>query len=72
VYTWVGFLSVDVVPSPKSQYHDFGLPDDLSMNFTDRGIAPCVGLAVKSAALEGFEMKLIFFATFRPLTTSWL
>src|SRR5512142_198784 len=34
VYTCVGFCSVEIVPSPKSQVHRFGPPAEVSVNWT--------------------------------------
>jgi len=45
----VGFLSVEVLPLPKSQVHAVGLPVDRSENLTNKGEHPAVGLAVKLA-----------------------
>ena len=53
VYVCVGFNSVLVFPSPKSQPHLLSSPmlcdSDKSVNSTTRGTAPLVGLALKSA-----------------------
>jgi len=32
VYVWLGFWAVDVVPSPKFQDQEVGLPADVSVN----------------------------------------
>jgi len=36
----VGFLTVDVPPSPNDQNHDTGEFVEESMNWTDRGVVP--------------------------------
>jgi hypothetical protein len=33
-YVWLGFCSVDVVPSPKFHDHDVGVPVEVSVNCT--------------------------------------
>ena len=44
-----GFCFADVLPFPKSQLHDVGVPDDRSWNCTTSGAQPASGLAVKFA-----------------------
>jgi hypothetical protein len=46
---YVGFCSVDVPPSPNSQYHDVGEPEDTSVNWTVSGPTPVDGEALKPA-----------------------
>jgi hypothetical protein len=40
---------VEVVPSPKSQVQEVGLPVEVSVNWTFRGDLPLVGLPLKEA-----------------------
>jgi hypothetical protein len=40
---------VEVVPSPKSQVQDVGLPVELSVNWTFRGDLPLSGVPLKEA-----------------------
>ena len=45
----VGFWSVDVPPSPKFQFQLVGVPVDVSVNVTESGAVPEVGVPVKLA-----------------------
>ncbi len=38
-----GFWSVEVVPSPKLQFHAVGEPVELSLKYTVRGAVPVLG-----------------------------
>jgi hypothetical protein len=49
-YVWLGFLCVDVVPSPKIHCQVVTSPLDWSVNETARGAVPLVGAAAKPAA----------------------
>jgi hypothetical protein len=49
IYVWSGLWVVEVVPSPKSHFHDVGLLVLLSVNCTFNGIDPVVGDAEKAA-----------------------
>jgi hypothetical protein len=40
---------LDVLPSPKSQYHDIGSPLELSVNLTSKGTFPLTTSAEKEA-----------------------
>jgi hypothetical protein len=42
VYVWLGFRTVDIVPSPKFHSHEAGVPADVSVNWT---ACPAVGEA---------------------------
>ncbi len=48
-YLCVGFLAVEVVPSPKFHFHAVGVPVLLSVNTTFNGAFPDVGEAENSA-----------------------
>ena len=48
-YLWEGFLSVDVLPSPKVHTHEVGELVDVSVNATVSGNFPVVGVPVKLA-----------------------
>ena len=49
-YAWLGLLVVEVWPSPKVHNHAVGLPGEVSVNWTARGLRPVTGVAVKVAA----------------------
>lgn len=42
-------------PSPKFQLHDVGVLDDSSMNVTNNGIVPVVGVTVNPATGVGVK-----------------
>ena len=46
-YVCVGFWAVDVPPSPKLHDHDVGVPVEVSVNVTESGLVPDVGVPVK-------------------------
>ena len=48
-YVVDGFLREELVPLPRFQFHDVGLPVELSVKFTTSGAQPERGEAVKSA-----------------------
>jgi len=50
---------VEVVPSPKSQVQDVGLPVEVSMNWTFRVTFPLVGLPLKAALGAGVDAGLM-------------
>jgi hypothetical protein len=58
-YAWVGCFTVEVVPSPKSQVQDVGLPVEVSMNWTVRMTFPLVGFPLKDALGVGVEAALM-------------
>jgi hypothetical protein len=43
---WTGFWRVEVLPSPKVQYHAVGVLLEVSVNWTLRGLMPAVTLEV--------------------------
>ncbi len=50
VYLWDGFLIVPFcqISSPNDQFQVVGLPAEVSVNLTDNGVPPILGVAVKS------------------------
>ena len=46
---WLGFCSVEVLPSPKVHDQEAGAPVEVSVKLTDSGDTPVVGLAVNAA-----------------------
>jgi hypothetical protein len=50
---------VEVVPSPKSQVQDVGLPVDVSVNWTFMGDLPFTGVPLKEAAGGGEDAVLM-------------
>jgi len=56
-YLCVGFLAVELVPSPKSHFHDVGAPVLVSVNTTFSGSLPDVGEAENSAT--GFVAAIV-------------
>ena len=53
-YVCAGFCPVELVPSPKSQNHEVGVFVEVSVNATERGEVPEVGVAVNPATGGGF------------------
>jgi hypothetical protein len=49
IYTWTGFFSYDMVPSPKSHDQRVGDRDDVSEKPIGRALLPDVRFATKSA-----------------------
>jgi hypothetical protein len=66
----VGFWEVEFVPSPKPQVREVGELVDVSVNWTERGATPEVGVAVK-AATGGAEEPVNQTFT-RKSRSSWL
>ncbi len=54
----MGCCSPEVAPSPKVQNHSFGLPVEVSVNWTASGARPAVTFAVKSA-VGGYTGSLL-------------
>src|SRR5665647_1201128 len=69
VYLCIGFLTVEVLLSPKSQDHEVGLLVLLSVNVTTSGAFPVIGEAEK-AGTGGFKrfttIKLDFVTLLLP------
>ncbi len=56
-YLCVGFCLVEIVPSPKSHFHFFGVPVLASVNLTFNGTFPDVGDAENAAT--GFVAAVV-------------
>ena len=53
-YTTDGFCKTDVVPLPRSHFHEVGFPTDESANLTTTGAQPPVVEELKSAFICAF------------------
>ena len=60
-YTWDGFWSVDIFPSPNVHNHEVLYPVESSVNDTFNGIPPVVGTPVKSADKVEFAIIVASF-----------
>jgi hypothetical protein len=58
----VRFWSVDVLPSPKLQFHVVGVLVEVSLNWTVSGAVPVVGVPEKLATGAGAEPVTVYTA----------
>jgi hypothetical protein len=63
---WLGFCAVEVVPSPKSQLQEVGVPADVSVNWMTCSAIGEVGLQVNDAARAG-ATTIVLVELFEPL-----
>jgi len=65
-----GFFSVEYVPSPKVQFHEFGEPVLWSVKLTVRGVFPEVGDAENTGRARTFTVSDLDSVPFLLFTVS--